>query len=87
MGDIVYAGNNDVNFTVVEGVGVSIVGGLNSASLGSGGALLIVNNLSDVADAVVSLNNLLPDQAGNENKVLMTDGTAPSWQFPIPAWI
>lgn len=41
--------------------------------------LQISNNLSDVANANTSLNNLLPDQTGNSGKYLTTDGTDTSW--------
>lgn len=44
-------------------------------------ALLIPNNLSDVANANTSLNNILPSQIGNANKALITDGSNTSWQF------
>lgn len=37
------------------------------------------SNLSDVANANTSLNNLLPTQTGNSGKVLTTDGSNTSW--------
>ena len=40
------------------------------------------NNLSDVDDANTSLNNLLPDQAGNSGKFLETDGSSALWVTP-----
>ena len=36
------------------------------------GSLLSVNNLNDVADINTSLNNILPTQAGNNGKSLVT---------------
>ena len=43
-------------------------------------ALLIPNNLSDVANANTSLNNILPSQTGNNGKALVTNGSNTSWQ-------
>ena len=43
-------------------------------------ALLIPNNLSDVANANTSLNNILPSQTGNNGKAIVTNGTNASWQ-------
>ena len=43
-------------------------------------ALLIPNNLSDVANANTSLNNILPNQTGNVGKAIVTNGTNASWQ-------
>ncbi len=41
--------------------------------------LLKANNLSDVANANTSLNNILPNQSGHSGEVLTTDGTNTSW--------
>lgn len=47
------------------------------------------NNLSDVANTNTALNTLLPNQIGNNGKILKTDGTNTSWENDIgnvPAW-
>lgn len=44
------------------------------------GSLLAANNLNDVADIDTSLNNILPNQTGNNGKSLVTDGNNASWQ-------
>ena len=49
------------------------------------GDMLKSLNLSDVANANTSLNNILPDQTGNADKVLTTDGTDASWTASLPA--
>lgn len=45
----------------------------------SSNSLKKANNLSDVANANTSLNNILPDQTSNAGKFLKTDGTDASW--------
>ncbi len=44
--------------------------------------LLKANNLSDVANANTSLNNILPNQSGNNGLVLTSNGTDSSWAAP-----
>ncbi len=45
----------------------------------SADVLFKANNLSDVANANTSLNNLLPSQTSNSGKYLTTNGTNSSW--------
>ncbi len=46
------------------------------------GYVVRANNLSDVANANTSLNNLLPSQTSNSGKFLTTNGTNSSWGTP-----
>jgi len=67
-------GRNDTVFAkrLINGV-------QNSDSSITVGNMIASNNLSDVGNKNSALNTILPNQAGNNGKVLTTDGTNTSW--------
>src|SRR6185436_285783 len=67
------------------GGGGSSSGGLTEA-IADGKYLQIANNLSDVADEIISRTNLLPSQAANSGKFLTTDGTDVSWASVVTTY-
>ena len=56
---------------------------LQGFTAASATGLVPANNLSNVANKVTSLNNLLPSQTGNAGKVLTSNGTNASWGAPV----
>ena len=60
-------------------------GAVNIASTEVSGTLPIANGGTGAVTAGAALNNLLPAQTGNANKVLQTDGTNSSWVTPPAA--
>lgn len=57
-------------------------GAVNLANTDVTGTLPIANGGIGATTATAGLNNLLPSQTGNANKVLQTDGANASWQTP-----
>ncbi|HYM20980.1 MAG TPA: hypothetical protein VEW28_08255 [Candidatus Kapabacteria bacterium] len=52
----------------------------NSGSITLGGTLALANGGTGATTQAAAINNLLPTQSSNANKVLQTDGTNVSWQ-------
>lgn len=66
------------NPTIAATAGSNVMSALNNAA--TAGVLAINRGGTGASTAPQALNNLLPAQAGQAGRALVTDGTSPSWQ-------
>jgi hypothetical protein len=73
--------NNTGVTSLIGGTNISVSGSTGAVTVSLNGILPIQNGGTNANDKKTALNNLLPTQAGNINKVLHTDGADASWKF------
>jgi len=71
--------NKTITSPVITSPTGIVKGDVGLGNLTNDAQLKIASNLSDVANANTSLNNILPTQTGNAGRVLGTDATNSSW--------